>query len=362
MTHPQPFPALDETVAEAFAEKIGDIVNSGATSVALSIGHRTGLFDTLAALPPATSQQIADAAVLSERYVREWLAIMVTAGIVDYDRFDGDGLYRLPAAHAACLTRDAPLGNMAVYAQFIPMAGAVQDRILGCFETGGGTRYDHYPCFHQVMAEDSGQNVVDQLFDSILPLVDGLNDRLNVGIDVLDAGCGSGRAMLALAARYPTSHFTGYDLCPDAIGAASRAAAQAGLSNIRFQVCDLSAFDETGQYDLVTSFDAIHDQKDPQTILTAIRRSLRPGGVHLMQDIGGSAELENNLDFPFAAFLYTMSLVHCMPVSLGQDGQGLGTMWGWETARDMLTTAGFDAVALHVLPHDPMNVWFVSKA
>lgn len=362
MTHPQPVPALDETAAEAFAEKVGDIVNSGATSVALSIGHRTGLFDTLAALPPATSHQIADAAVLAERYVREWLAIMVTAGIVDYDPCDGEGLYRLPAAHAACLTREAPLGNMAVYAQFVPLAGAIQDRILGCFETGGGTRYDHYPCFHQVMAEDSSQTVVAQLFDSILPLADGLGERLEAGIDVLDAGCGSGRALIALAARYPASRFTGYDLCPDAVSAGSRAAAQAGLDNIQFQVQDLTVFDEPARYDLVTSFDAVHDQKDPQRVLTAIRESLRPGGIHLMQDIGGSAHLENNLDFPFAGFLYTVSLMHCMPVSLGQDGEGLGAMWGWETARDMLTTAGFAAVGRHVLPHDPMNVWFVSKA
>lgn len=81
-----------------------------------------------------------------------------------------------------------------------------------------------------------------------------------------------------------------------------------------------------------------------------------------MQDIGGSAQLENNREFPFAAFLYTVSCLHCMPVSLGQGGDGLGTMWGWETAEAMLRQAGFNQIERHVFPHDPMNVWFISNA
>jgi hypothetical protein len=90
-------------------------------------------------------------------------------------------------------------------------------------------------------------------------------------------------------------------------------------------------------------------------------RALRPGGVYLMQDIGGSARLENNLAMPMAAFLYAMSCVHCMPISLGQGGAGLGTMWGWETAEMFLRHAGFTSVVRKVLPHDPLNVWFVSS-
>jgi 2-polyprenyl-3-methyl-5-hydroxy-6-metoxy-1,4-benzoquinol methylase len=355
----QPAPAFDQDAAEAFAEKVGEVVNAGAVTVMLSIGHRAGLFDTLAALPPSTSAEIAQAATLSERYVREWLAAMVTGGIVDYA--PEARTYHLPAERAACLTRGAPLGNFAVYAQFVPMAAAVQDRILDCFETGEGTRYDDYPCFHTVMAEDSAQTVVASLFDTVLPLAKGLTAHLEEGIDVLDAGCGAGRALLAMAERYPRSRFTGYDLCADAIAAGQQAAEVAGLGNIDFAVRDLSGFSEPEAYDLVTSFDAIHDQKDPQGVLRGIHGALRPGGIHLMQDIGGSAALENNFDFPFAAFLYTGSCLHCMPISLGQGGAGLGTMWGWETAERMLGEAGFCTIERHVLEHDPMNVWFVSR-
>ena len=153
---------FDQRRAETFAERIGDTVNAGAVTLMLAIGHRTGLFDTMATAAPGTSHQIADAAGLSERYVREWLAAMVTGGIVD---FDPQGrTYHLPREHAESLTRTGSLGNLCVAALTIPMAGAAQERILACFETGAGTSYDDYPCFHQMMAEDSGQTVVAALF------------------------------------------------------------------------------------------------------------------------------------------------------------------------------------------------------
>jgi len=350
---------FNQRKAEKFAETIGTIVNSGAVAVMVSIGHRTGLFDTMATLPPSTSRQIADAASLAERYVREWLAVMTTGGIITYD--PAQRTYSLPAEHAASLTRNAPLGNMAVYAQFIPLSGAVQDRILECFETGEGMAYNEYPCFHSIMAEDSRQTVVAQLFSDILPLVPGLDKKLEAGIDVLDAGCGVGEALIALASRYPASRFTGYDLCEDAIGRARDAVARQGLSNITFRMRDLTGFDEQSRYDFITSFDAIHDQKDPQGLINGIYGALKSGGIYLVQDIGGSAHLENNLNFPFASFLYTASCVHCTPVSLGQGGEGLGTMWGWETAETMLKTAGFVSPRRYVMEHDPMNVWFVSS-
>lgn len=352
-------PTMAQNDAEASLEHVAGIVDSGAQAVMLSIGHRTGLFDTMARMPPATSARIADEAGLAERYVREWLAVMVTAGIVDYE--PAGATYHLPAGYADCLTRGAAMGNMAVYAQIIPLMGAIQEQILQCFETGEGTKYDDYPCFHRFMAEDSEQTVVAQLFDTILPLADGIIERLQAGIRVLDAGCGRGHALLAMAERFPDSTFVGYDLCNDAIEYARAEARQRGLDNIRFEARDLTGLDEPAHYHLVTSFDAVHDQKDPQGLLNALHRALMPGGVHLMQDIGGSARLENNLDFPMASLLYAVSCTHCTPVSLGQGGAGLGTMWGWETAEGMLKTAGFASVERHVLAHDPMNVWFVNR-
>lgn len=352
-------PAYDEAAAENFAGHVGDMLNAGAAAAMAAVGHRLGLFDVLAGMPASTSAEIADKAELSERYIREWLAVMVVSGVVVYD--PAARRYRLPAAHAACLTRDAPLGNLAVYAQHVSLLGKVEDRVIRCFETGDGTAYDDYPCFHQIMAEDSGQTVTAGLFDTILPLVEGIEARLDAGIDVLDAGCGRGSALIAMAERFPNSRFAGYDLCGDAIASATEAARRDGLTNIRFETRDMTGYAEPGAWDLVTSFDAVHDQKDPAALVRGLRASLKPGGVYLMQDIGGSARLENNMDFPMAALLYAISCAHCTPVSVGQGGAGLGTMWGWETAERMLRDAGFVSVERHVLPHDPMNVWFVSR-
>ncbi|MFD1379081.1 class I SAM-dependent methyltransferase [Fodinicurvata halophila] len=166
---------------------------------------------------------------------------------------------------------------------------------------------------------------------------------------------------MAMAQRYPRSRFLGYDLCADAVAHAQAVVAEEGLTNIRFEQRDLTGYYDQARFDFITSFDAVHDQKDPQALIRSLHGALKPNGVYLMQDIGGSARLENNLDFPMASLLYAVSCVHCMPVSLGQGGAGLGTMWGWETAEAMLKAAGFREVKRHVLPHDPMNVWFVSR-
>ncbi|MCC5809232.1 MAG: class I SAM-dependent methyltransferase [Ectothiorhodospiraceae bacterium] len=335
------------------------MIDAGAAAVMMAIGHRTGLFNIMATLPPSSSETIAREAGLAERYVREWLAVMVVSRVVAYD--PRQVAYHLPEEHAASLTRDGVLGNLAVYAQNISLLGQMQERLLTCFKTGEGLSYQDYPCFHQIMSEDSGQTVTAQLFDTVLPLVEGITQRLESGIDVLDAGCARGSALLAMAARFPNSRFVGYDLCADAIEFANRQALVARLRNISFETRDLSDYDERGRFDLITSFDAVHDQKDPQQLILSLHRALKPGGVYLMQDIGGSAHLENNMDFPMATLLYAISCAHCTPVSLGQGGLGLGTMWGWETAEAMLRSAGFTRVDRHVLPHDPMNVWFVAS-
>lgn len=350
---------IDQQAAERFVEQVAGLIDAGAVAAMMAIGHRTALFDTMAALPASTSAEIAAAAGLAERYVREWLAVMVTGRIVVYD--PAARTYALPAEHAACLTREAQLGNMAVYTQHVALLGEMQERLLHCFRTGEGTSYDEYRCFHQIMEEDSAQTVTAGLFTSILPLVGGIEQRLAEGIDVLDAGCGRGTAIRVMAARFPRSRFVGYDLSHEATGFAQAEADAAGLRNVVFEPRDLSSYDEANRFDFITSFDAIHDLPDPAGHVRRMRTALRDGGIYLVQDVGGSARLENNLDFPMASMLYAVSVAHCMPVSLGQGGAGLGTMWGWETAQAMLEEAGFPSVTRHVLPHDPMNVWFVAR-
>jgi 2-polyprenyl-3-methyl-5-hydroxy-6-metoxy-1,4-benzoquinol methylase len=219
--------------------------------------------------------------------------------------------------------------------------------------------YSEYDRFHEVMAEDSGQSVVPALIDSILPLVPGLIEKLEDGIDVLDVGCGSGRALNLMAKRFSKSRFTGYDICKDAIEAGMMEAKRNGVDNLHFEQRDMTEFDEPARYDLITAFDAIHDQAWPDKVLAGVAKALRPNGVFLMQDIAASSHVHKNMDHPIGPLLYTVSCMHCMSVSLAQDGMGLGAMWGEEKARDMLQQAGFSRVEVKQLSHDFQNSYYI---
>ncbi|HMQ51843.1 MAG TPA: class I SAM-dependent methyltransferase [Anaerolineae bacterium] len=350
---------INQEKAEAFAEKMVGVLNNGALALMTSIGHRTQLFDTMAILPPATSAQIAEATGLQERYVREWLNAMVVGQVIDHD--PELKTYHLPAEHATTLTRAAGADNLALFTQHIGTLGSVEDKIVACFSNGGGVPYTDFHRFHEVMAEDSDVNIVEPLIDQILPLMPGLKAQLQQGIEVLDVGCGRGNALKRLAQTYPRSRFFGLDFSEEAIAFAQADAARQGLTNLRFAVKDAATFDESNRYDLIFTFDAVHDQAQPGRVLRNIKQALKPDGVYFMQDIAGSSHVHHNHDHPLAPFLYTISTMHCMTVSLAGGGEGLGTMWGKEKALEMLAEAGFTDVQVEQPAHDPMNYFYICR-
>jgi len=353
---------VDATKAQAFAGRLLTALNDGALCLMVSVGHRTGLFDVMSQFPRATSEELASRAGLNERYVREWLGAMVTARVVTID--PATSRFSLPAEHAAFLTRAAVADNMAVFAQYVAVMGGVEDDIVECFREGGGVPYERFRRFHEVMAEDSGQSVLSSLESHILPLVPGLTERLAHGIRVLDVGCGRGRIMNRLAELYPQSQFTGMDLSADAIGFARDETRQKGLGNSEFIALDLSSFDESAEpesFDFSTTFDAIHDQAKPLRVLKGIHRALKPEGIYLMQDINGTSHMDRDIAHPVGTFLYAISCMHCMTVSLAQGGEGLGAMWGEEKTREYLHRAGFRSIVTHQLTHDIQNNWYVVR-
>ena len=352
----------EDLTDSGFADRLLSTLNHGALCLMISVGHRTGLFDAMKVMPPATSAEIAARSGLNERYVREWLGAMATGRIIDVDA-SGER-FHLPPEHAAYLTRAAQADNLAVFAQYIAVLGGVEDDIVECFTKGGGVPYSRFPRFHEVMAEDSGQSVLSSLESHIVPLVPGLAAQLEGGVHMLDVGCGRGRIINRLAELYPNSRFTGMDLSSEAILAAWQEASEKRLRNVEFIVADLSRFDETAEYeafDFVTTFDAVHDQAKPLNVLRGIHRTLRPAGCYLMQDIKGSSQVQKNLDHPLGPVLYTISCMHCMTVSLAQNGEGLGAMWGEEKTREYLAKAGFSSVEKHELAHDIQNNWYVVR-
>ncbi|MFE6745492.1 class I SAM-dependent methyltransferase [Kitasatospora purpeofusca] len=347
----------DPAEQEEFAGRVLQVLNDACLGFMASVGHRTGLFDTMAGLPPSTVEEVAAAAGLDGRYVREWLGAMVVGGFVEYE--PQRRTYRLPPEHASSLTRAAGPENLAGMMQYLALFGEVEDRIVEAFRTGGGLPYSAYPRFQELQAEESAAGYDLALVDAVVPLVPGLAERLRAGIDAVDIGTGQGHAVNVLASAFPASRFTGVDISEQGIGAAKAEAAVHGLDNARFVLADSA--DLTGGYDLVTAFDVVHDLARPDRTLRAVAGVLRPEGVFLMGDIAASSLLEENIDHPLAPALYTFSTFYCMTVSLGEGGAGLGTVWGEQTARRMLAEAGFGSVDVSRIEGDPLNQYYVAR-
>lgn len=346
-------------MSDSFEETLLDIINKSALSLMLSVGHRTKLFDVMSNLPPSTSDEIATRCNLNERYVREWLGSMVTGKIIKYD--PENKKYFLPQDRVDLLTSKTKSFNFAASSQWIPALAQVEDQIVNCFKKGGGVPYSSYARFHEIMAEESAQTVLPGLIGDVLPLVPGLVDRLEKGIVVLDVGCGSGKAINLMAKHFPRSNFTGYDISEEAVTYGTSEASQMGLSNTRFQKQDVTNFPKEEKFDLICAFDAIHDQAQPSKVLQNISDALKPNGIFLMQDIAASSDLKKNMDHPIGPFLYTISCLHCMSVSLAQNGVGLGAVWGKELATEMLRKAGFTKVDVKQLLHDFQNFYYVAR-
>ncbi|MBW2439368.1 MAG: class I SAM-dependent methyltransferase [Deltaproteobacteria bacterium] len=351
-----------------FAEKMTDILNYSALNLAMAIGYRTGLFDVMDTFDtPQTMQVIADRAGLNRRYIKEWLGVMVTGQIVEISRDEGgQNRYYLPKHHGDLVARRAGNSNLGVYTQEIPLLTAcAMEAVIEGFSTGEGVSYDRYPQFQAFMSQLADAKHRQVLVDRFLPSVDGgrLIADLRAGIRVCDLGCGTGFVLTLMAGAFPDSRFVGIDMSREAIETARREASRQQLTNLEFVAADAATLKKNSElkasFDYVTAFDAIHDQTRPLAALEGVHHILVPGGRFSMVDIAARTNLEDNLDHPMGPFLYTVSLMHCLPVGLADGGSGLGMMWGQEKAVEMLKAAGFAKVQVLEIPEDPFNLHFL---
>jgi SAM-dependent methyltransferase len=347
----------DRKRVQEFARRLFGHYTSGMLTMMVDIGHRTGLFE-VAAQGAGTSQQISDRAGLNERYVREWLGAMVTGGIMEYD--PGLRTFVLPPEHAVCVTGTSSR-NLAANSQVLAMLAKRLAAVTECFKEGGGVPYSEFrPDFTEYM-DASWRLLYDGLLiKGFLPAAKGLPERLTAGIRVADLGCGTGHAINLMAKEYPRSEFVGYDVAADAIERARAEARTMVLPNARFEVCDVTCLPAEAPFDLITSFDAIHDQRDPAAVLRSAAAALAADGIYLVVEPRASSNLEENVGNPFGPWLYGMSVLHCMTVSLAEGGAGLGTAWGEQTARQFLTSAGFTSVEAVDAP-GPQNTIYICR-
>ncbi|HKR66575.1 MAG TPA: class I SAM-dependent methyltransferase, partial [Thermoanaerobaculia bacterium] len=239
--------------ADVYAGRIARTLNSGFIALMISVGHRTGLFDVMAALPPSTSAEIAAAAGLTERYVREWLAAMTSAHIVDYD--GRTGTFFLHIEYAAVLSRAAGADSLAPAAQILALVASVEDLVVAGFRSGGGVTAEAYDELNALVADEKRRFVDESYIEALVELIPGMAARLTHGAVVLDAGCGDGAVVNQMARMFPRSVFRGYDISEDAIQRARDAAAEAELANVDFLRGDAATLDETRAYDLVLALE-----------------------------------------------------------------------------------------------------------
>jgi len=348
---------IDQEAAEQFAGRLFELFTGATLSCLIDIGRRTGLFDA-AARGPATSAELAARAGLQERYVREWLGAMATAGIFEYE--PSTTTYWLPREHAVCLSGDGP-ENLSGVALLTTILSDHVPAVSDAFRTGGGVPYDAFvPDIHEALDALWGPIYTHLLIPAYLPLAPGVTERLTAGAHVADIACGTGNALLVLAAAFPASTFVGYDLDGAGLERGRAAAAERGLTNLTFQHTDAADLAVDEPFDVAFVFNAIHDQARPDVVLERIYHALQPGGVFVMDEPRVSSRLEDNIGNPMAPFVYAVSTLHCLTVSLAADGAGLGTAWGEQLAIQMLRDAGFGPVQVHDAPGDPGNAVFVT--
>jgi len=291
------------------------------TTVFCIVGDRLGLFRALDDGGPATAAELAARAGIDERYALEWLRGLAAAGYLE----ESDGRYALPPAHAVALARE---GNPRfVGGAFHELGGMLPalERVIEAFRAGGGVPQAAYPDdAYAGMARFSSAWFDHCLLGVWLPLLPELRARLEQGIRWADVGCGAGRAVIRLAQEFPQSTFAGFDVFPAQVERARAAAAEAGVAGrVSFEVAD-AAGGIPGSWDVISTFDVVHDAVDPDALVAGIRRSLADGGTYLMLEINCADEHAENRG-PLATVLYGFSVLYCMTTSLAHGGAGLGT-------------------------------------
>ncbi len=351
--------ALDASAFDAFTARMSDVLDNAALALMTSLGHRTGLFDAMARLAPSCAEEIAGAAKLDERYVRQWLAAMTSGRIIRYD--PQAERYSLPAEHAALLTRSTGPDSLAYRMQYITLLGRLEPRLTRCFREGTGLEREHFGDFDRLREEELRAIHGRGLLRVTLPLVNGSVARLESGIDVLEIGCGRGRATNLMARAFPASRFTGLDPSGESIEAAREEARAWGLSNTRFETRDASDLDDPNAHDLVCAFWSLRDQRDPNRALRQVRAALKSNGRFLWVDAAGHSALHENLDHPLATFSYAVSCIRGVGGSLSGGGAGLGAHWGEHRSVTALHDAGFDRVDVRRSDTEITHNYYVAR-
>ena len=328
---------MDRERVEAFLDRFVGFASGATTIGLLAVADRSGLSVYLGEHGSGTAEEIADGARLDVRYVTEILSGLAAAQVVEYDPETKE--FTLPPEHALFISSDASPYFMGGWFDMLPSVMSQIEGVASATMHGGGVGFEEYGRTI-IRGIDRGNAPSQRVFltSKWLPAIPGLVERLENGIRVADVGCGSGTAAILMAQAYPDSQIVGYDVSGDSVAVARSRSEE--IANLEFHGYTVEDIPVDPGFDLITSFDVIHDLADPMTGMERIREALRPGGVYLMMEPNASSHLEKNLN-DRGALLYGISALHCMTQSLAHDGAGLGAAWGEERAREFSEEAGF---------------------
>lgn len=346
----------DRRAAGEFARTMVGHLSSAMVVTMLELGRRTGLLDALAH-GPRTVEELASDRGIRPRYLQEWLGAVVTGGVVVHD--PAAGTFHLPPERAAALTAPSPYNLSGMVTIAAGTAGSL-DQLETAFRHGGGIGYGEHVLEVDEVIDRLSRHRYDALLVGVyLAQVPGLVQRLEAGARVLELGCGRGHASRLIAEAFPASRVVGLDLSTDAVAEARHRAELAGLANLT-HVAGSATHPPDGPWDLVCAFDVIHDLAQPHDVLAATRSVVAADGLFLMIDSGAPPTLAEQAQLPWAPMMYGVSIGHCLTVSLAQDGEGLGALWGREAALGALAEAGFHPVESYELKGDPMDLLYVA--
>jgi SAM-dependent methyltransferase len=342
---------LQEAVG-AFAQRVLADGTATITFLLAALGDRLSLFRVLADAGPLRPDDLAARAGIVPRYAVEWLSAMAAAGYVEYD--PASGRFALPAAHVPVLALDDTPASLGAVLQWTLGVAPALDRIAAAFRTGHGVAPQEYgPDLWPAIERLSAPMYVNSLVPEWLPHLPAIDAALVAGADVADVGCGAGRALIALAQAYPRSRFTGFDTVAAQVERARANARAAGVEDrVRFEVRDATA-GLPDRYDLICTFDVVHDCPDPVGLLRAVRAALRANGTYLCLEMKCGDTLADNLN-PSGALYYGVSVLYCLSASLAADphGAALGS-YGVPEVRlaELCARAGFGTVRRLPIDH-----------
>jgi 2-polyprenyl-3-methyl-5-hydroxy-6-metoxy-1,4-benzoquinol methylase len=346
--------AIDQAKTDAFLGKVLTDTSGMTATVMAGIGDRLGLFKALASHGPATSTELAERAGVDERYAREWLSAMASAGYLEYDT--ASARFTLPLEHIPVLAEEAgPIFFGGVYQMLAGMIGPLA-QLERAFREGGGVPQSAYDDnMWDGMERFSASFYENFLLQEWIPAMPDVQAKLEQGAEVCDVGCGRGRALIKLAEAFPASRFVGYDAFEPTIARATANAEAAGVADrVRFEARDVSQ-GLPAKYDVITTWDVVHDAVDPLGLVRAIRDGLKPEGIYVCLEVNASHNLEENAG-PLGAMFYSFSVLYCMTTSLAHQGEGLGTAGANEhKIRELCQDVGFREVRR--LPiEDPFSI------